>query len=80
MSTGNTLDDFPEDTFTILVFCDACDRSAPLDRATVPDGLTVQELVKALRCTKCGSRDASIRIVYTVAGGFEYGDMSPTAG
>ncbi len=71
-TTGNTLDDFPAEAFTILVFCDVCDRSVPLDRTKVPDGLTVQELVKKLRCSSCGSRKASIRIVYTGAGGFRY--------
>ena len=34
----NSLDDFPEGEFTILVFCDTCGRSAPLDRSKVPAG------------------------------------------
>ncbi len=72
-TTGNTLDDFPAESFTLLVFCDVCDRSCPLNRTKVPDGLTVQELVKKLRCSSCGSRKASIRIVYTGAGDFRYG-------
>ena len=71
--TGNTLDDFPAETFTILVFCDACDHTSQLDRSKVPDGLTVQELVKKLRCSVCGLRKASIRIVYTGTGDFRYG-------
>jgi hypothetical protein len=79
MSTGNTLDAFPAEAFTILVFCDACDRSAPLDRTKVPDDMTVQDLVRVLRCAACGSRKASIRIVYTGAGGFHHGGMSPSA-
>ena len=73
---SNTLHDFPAESFTIFVFCDSCDRSSLLNRATVPDGMTVQELVKALRCSSCGSHSASIRIVYTGAGGFHYGGMT----
>ena len=68
---GNTLEDFPAAASTILVFCDACGHSSPLDRSKVPDGRTVQELVQLLRCGTCGSREASIRILYTGAGGFE---------
>ena len=70
---GNTLDDFPAETFDILVFCGACGHRATLDRAKVPAGLTVKALPHRLRCSACGSRDASIRIVYTGAGGFHHG-------
>lgn len=70
---GNTLDDFPAESFTILVFCEHCGHNSPLDRAQVPERLTVQQLLALLRCKHCGSRDASIRIIYTGAGGFEYG-------
>jgi len=73
-ATGNTLDDFPAGAFTILVFCDACEHRSPLDRSKVPDGMSVQNLVQVLRCSACGARKASIRIVYTGAGGFEYGE------
>ena len=72
-SPGNTLDDFPAETFTIMVFCASCDHRAPLDRARVPDGLSIQALPSHLRCAACGSRDASIRIIYTGAGTFRYG-------
>jgi hypothetical protein len=44
----------------------------------VPKHLRVQGLVKALRCSSCGSREASIRIVYTGAGGFHYGTSPPS--
>jgi len=76
-TAGNTLDDFPAEAFTIAVFCEACGHKSPLDRAKVPDGVTIQELVRLLRCGSCGSREASIRIVYTGAGGFEYGGGTP---
>ena len=81
----NGLDDFPEGQFTILVFCDACGRSAPLDRSKVPAGTGVQTLPSMLRCSSCGSRDASMRIIYTDAGGYHHGggsippDSGPTA-
>ena len=78
-AAGNTLADFPAETFTIFVYCDTCDRSGALDRAKVPTGMTVQHLIKALRCSRCASRAASIRIVYTGAGGFAYGDKDPLA-
>ena len=72
-STGNTLDDFPAEAFTIVAFCDACEHRAALDRSKVPAGVTVQELRGRLRCSSCGSRETSIRIVYTGAGGFHHG-------
>jgi hypothetical protein len=78
-TAGNTLDDFPAETFTVFVYCDACDRSGPLDRAKVPTGMTIQHLIKALRCSRCGPCEASIRIVYTGAGGFAYGGKHPLA-
>jgi len=34
-------------------------------------------LLRMLHCSACGSREASIRIVYTGAGGFEYGGRRP---
>ncbi len=77
IEVSNTLDDFPADTFRIVVYCDACDHSGPLDRSKVPEGMTVQPIVKALRCSRCGSRETSIRIVYSGAGGFVYGGESP---
>jgi len=72
--SSNRLDDFPAEDFEILVFCEACGHRAPLDRSKVPDDLTIQELW--LRCASCGSREASIRIVYTGAGGFHHGGGS----
>jgi hypothetical protein len=72
-NTGNQVSDFPAEAFTILVFCDACEHRAPLDRAKVPAGVTVQELRGRLRCSRCGSRKTSLRIVYTGAGGFYHG-------
>ena len=78
-AAGNTLDELPVETFTIFVYCNACDRSGPLDRATAPTGMTIQHLIKALRCSRCGSREASIRVVYTGADGFAYADKDPFA-
>jgi len=72
----NSLNDFPEGEFTILVFCDACGRSAPLDRSKVPAGTGLQTLPSILRCSSCGSRDASMRIIYTGAGGYHHGGGS----
>jgi DNA-directed RNA polymerase subunit RPC12/RpoP len=74
----NTLDDFPAGAFTILGFCDTCGRQVTLDRVALPQGLSVQDLRRRLRCAACGSRETSIRIVYTGAGGFRYGERAPT--
>ena len=61
-TAGNHLDDFAE-AFSILAFCDACHRSAPLDRDRLPPGMTVKALRDRLRCLACGQRHASIRTV-----------------
>jgi hypothetical protein len=76
---GNTLDDFPADAFAIIAFCDACGRSRPLERGALPEGLTIADLRRRLRCAACGSRETSIRIVYAAAGGFRYGERPPTS-
>jgi hypothetical protein len=78
-AVGNTFDELPAETFTIFVYCNAYDRSGPLDRAKAPTGMTIQHLIKAHRCSRCGSREASIRIVYTGAGGFAFGGKHPLA-
>jgi hypothetical protein len=62
----------------IFVYCNACDRSAPLDRSKVPVGMTIPQLIQALRCSSCGERSAEIRIVYTGAGGFTYASTTPS--
>jgi hypothetical protein len=72
-NAGNVLDDFPAEAFAIIAFCDACEHRAPLDRSKVAAGITVQELRGRLRCSSCGSRETSIRIVFTGAGGFHHG-------
>lgn len=69
-SEGNHLSDFPSPDFTIRLFCDACGHQADPDRDKVPAGMTVQQLPQHLRCTECGGRECSTRIIYTGAGGF----------
>jgi hypothetical protein len=39
--------------------------------------MTIEQMRKALRCSSCGSRETSIRIVYTAAGGFTYASTPP---
>jgi len=72
-ASRNTLGDFPSDTFTLFAFCESCGHSSAVDRVKAPDNLDVQALRGRLRCGACGVRQASIRIVYTAAGGFQYG-------
>ncbi|MGA7979798.1 MAG: hypothetical protein WCA32_06165 [Chromatiaceae bacterium] len=76
--SGNTLDEFPAEAFTILAFCDTCGHRGPLDRTKVPVGLCVQEILGKLPCSARGSREASMRIVYTGSGSFHYGIRRPT--
>jgi hypothetical protein len=70
----NILADFPADAFTIFAWCDACGHSGTFDRARVPEDIRMQTLHEKLRCSACGSRHVSIRIAYTGAGGFHYGE------
>jgi hypothetical protein len=77
-TASNTLDDFPGETFGVLVSCEMCGRQVWLDRAKVPAGVTVQALRGRLRCLGCNSRETSIRLVYTGAGGFRYGRRTMT--
>jgi len=70
---SNTVDDFPATAFAIVAFCEHCGRRVALDRENLPRKVTIEALRRRLRCTGCGSRETSIRIVYTGAGGFRYG-------
>jgi hypothetical protein len=70
---SNILDDFPATAFAIVAFCERCGRRANPDRTNLPPNITIEVLRRRLRCTGCGSRETSIRIVYTGAGGFRYG-------
>jgi hypothetical protein len=72
VTEGNALSDFPPAAFSIMTFCESCGHQGPLDRAKVPPGVTVQQLPALLRCSKCGAKAGSIRIVYTGAGGFAH--------
>jgi hypothetical protein len=73
MDSGNTINDFPAAMFSILAFCDTCRRQAALDTAALPSDLSIDVLRHRLRCSACGFRETSIRIVCTRAGGFRYG-------
>lgn len=69
-TADNTLDDLHTESFSILVFCDGCGRQVILDRRKLPEGVTIQEPNRRLRCSGCGSRECSVSIVYTGAGGY----------
>ncbi len=70
--TPTRVDDFDAAKFTIYAYCGACGHSAAVDPEKVGPDVEVRTLPARLRCTECGSRDCSIRIVYTGAGEFEY--------
>ncbi|MBK1632653.1 hypothetical protein CKO31_18275 [Thiohalocapsa halophila] len=72
LQAGNLPDDFPPERFALMAFCEGCGHSAALDRASLPPGLTVQAIPARLRCTACGRRPGTLRVVYTGAGGFKY--------
>lgn len=69
---GNLPAQFPPEQFDLLAFCEACGHSATLERDRLPPGVTVQEIPPRLRCTACGQRPGTIRIVYAGAGGFAH--------
>jgi hypothetical protein len=56
--------------FTIVGFCSDCHHDAPVPR--INEDVEIPTLIKKLLCSRCGSGDCSIRIIYTGAGGFEY--------
>ena len=72
MNAGNRLSDFPAAEFTIRLFCDACGHQANLNRDSVPASTPISDLTQRLQCTNCGSRESSIRIIFTGAGGFRH--------
>ena len=71
--TGNTFSDFPPEEFTILAFCEFCGHQSVVDRSSVPEDSVVQDLPGRLRCSACGAKECSIRIVFTGAGGYRHG-------
>ena len=72
LNDGNSVADFPTPDFTIRLFCDACGHQADLDREKVPGDTLIADLTERLCCTACGSRECSIRIIYSGAGGFSH--------
>ena len=72
MKGGNRLCEFQAPAFAIRLFCDACGHQADLDRSKVPEAITIPELTRRLRCSACGERECSIRIIYAGAGGFSH--------
>ena len=66
--------DFDPAKFNIYASCSQCGHSAPLDTQKVGQDVEVRTLPSRLRCGECGSRECSIRIVFTAAGEFEYGE------
>ena len=69
----NTLADFPPDEYTIMAFCEACDREARVPVERLPRDLRLSQLRESLRCQECGHRGAEIRILYTAGGEYHYG-------
>jgi hypothetical protein len=70
VTEDNAISGFPAPEFAIRLFCDACGHQADLDRAKVPGDVAIHALTQRLRCTGCGGRECSIRIIYVEAGGF----------
>lgn len=69
---NNLVTDFPPDRFVILALCDARDHRSDLDLSSLPQTMTIDAVRSRLRCHECGSRQVSIRIIRTAAGGFAY--------
>ena len=70
MASPNKLNDFNPTKFTIFGFCANCDHNAPIPRHN--EEIEIPTLIERLSCGQCGSKDCSIRIVYTGAGEFAY--------
>ena len=66
----NTLADFPPNPFEINAYC-TCGHGAKVDTAALPADLSVDRLQSLLRCRVWDSRDVSIRIGWTMPGGFD---------
>lgn len=71
----NTLSDFPPTRFHITAYCE-CGHSALVGIVSLPSTLPVDTLRNRLRCSSCGSREIDIRIGWSVACAFAYGDGS----
>ena len=70
--TLSRVGDFDPAKYTIYAHCGACGHNAGLDPEKVGRDVEVRMLSSRLRCAECGSRECSIRIVFTGAGAFEY--------
>jgi len=68
---ASTLADFPPDRFAIHAYCE-CGHSARVGADRLPADMQIQWLRSRLRCGACGSRQVSIRIEWTAAGGYKY--------
>jgi hypothetical protein len=80
VAVDNKPEEFPPQTFSLVGFCDCCGHSGAIDRSLIPAGVSVQALPGRLRCSRCGARETSMRIVYTGAGGFRHSGATVVAG
>jgi hypothetical protein len=76
-ATANTLGDVPSDTFTILAFSDARHPERPAQPRRPPKGLTFDTLCRP-RCTACGIRKTSIRVLDTASDELHHSALRPT--
>jgi hypothetical protein len=67
---SNKVRDFDPLKFTIVGFCADCHRDAPVPR--IDEYMEIPALFNKLSCSRCGSRDCSMRITFTGAGRFTY--------
>lgn len=65
----NTLADFPEDRFSLLIYCSACHHRAVLNRGGLTEHTTIPQLRARLVCSECGSRLTELHIVWHGSGG-----------
>jgi len=67
----NALADFPPERFAFHAFCE-CGHTDQVDTDRLPAELPIDVLRSRLRCSVCGSRQVSIRIIWMAAGGFHH--------
>jgi hypothetical protein len=65
----NTLADFPQDRYALLIYCSACHRRAALNRGSEAENISIPQLRARLVCSECGSRSTELHIVWHGSGG-----------
>lgn len=72
MTDPNRIRDFDPATHAIIGYCGRCGHSAAVNLEPLEPEMTIPELRRRLKCTRCGSREVEMRIAYIAAGGYSH--------